>query len=175
MTLLETASNIVVPDQLSCADFPSIENVPNGFFFFFFFVILNYRGEAWQRLRQEDFSQVDLDSSPELLELIKNMMRTEPEARMNAEGICRHEVVTRTRRAMERKRKGRRGEDGEQGGGGGGDGGSGVETWFAGSPLSGVPRCFLMEILGRPGGRSGGGNGSGGEIEERREGEDGYQ
>ncbi|KAF7315533.1 hypothetical protein MIND_00068600 [Mycena indigotica] len=51
MTMLETASNIVVPDQ----------------------------GDSWLRLRREDFSQIEMDDMPELFSLIRAMMRTEPD------------------------------------------------------------------------------------------------
>ncbi|KAI3618646.1 other wee protein kinase [Moniliophthora roreri] len=73
MTILETASNIVVPDQ----------------------------GEAWHSLRREDFSQVDLGESPELLRLIRGMMRTDPSLRLKIEDVYAHPVVSRTRLKME--------------------------------------------------------------------------
>ncbi|KAJ6625482.1 hypothetical protein B0H10DRAFT_2211808 [Mycena sp. CBHHK59/15] len=99
MTMLETASNIVVPDQ----------------------------GEAWVRLRHEDFSQIELDDMPELFGLIQEMMRTDPGARIRVEGICGHAVVRRARAWME---------------GGAGDG-------FGVSALGPVPAGFLCDILGR--------------------------
>ncbi|KAI0057989.1 hypothetical protein BV25DRAFT_1811559 [Artomyces pyxidatus] len=76
ITMLETASNIVVPDQ----------------------------GEPWHRLRRDDFSQVDLpeDTSAELVALIRNMMRADPALRVDATGVWSHPVVARTRSAMER-------------------------------------------------------------------------
>ncbi|KXN85340.1 Mitosis inhibitor protein kinase wee1 [Leucoagaricus sp. SymC.cos] len=112
MTILETASNIVVPDQ----------------------------GEAWHRLRREDFSQVDLEEeSGELLGLIKQMMRVDPASRINARGICDHPVVARARGAMERMM---------------GDARRDGKPEFVGSPLASVPPGFLEEILGR--GRDGG-------------------
>ncbi|KAF5380622.1 hypothetical protein D9615_004544 [Tricholomella constricta] len=106
MTILETATNIVVPDQ----------------------------GEAWHRLRREDFSQVDLDESPELLDMIRQMMRTEPSLRMSIHAVCDHPVVSRARAIMERvyiaaKRDG--------------------TSVFAASPLGSVHKGFLEEILGR--------------------------
>ncbi|KAF9263270.1 hypothetical protein L218DRAFT_902227 [Marasmius fiardii PR-910] len=73
MTILETASNIVVPDQ----------------------------GEAWHSLRREDFSQVDLNDSPKLLGLIHGMMRTEPSRRLTIEDVHEHPVVSRARIKME--------------------------------------------------------------------------
>ncbi|KAJ7783329.1 other/WEE protein kinase [Mycena metata] len=72
MTMLETASNMVVPDQ----------------------------GEAWLKLRREDYSQVDLDDMPELFGLIRGMMRTDPAQRLDVEGICGHRIVARTREWM---------------------------------------------------------------------------
>ncbi|KAJ7497443.1 hypothetical protein FB451DRAFT_1120964 [Mycena latifolia] len=72
MTMLETASNIVVPDQ----------------------------GEEWLRLRREDYSQIQLDDMPELFELIQQMMRTDPALRVRVEGICGHPVVSRARARM---------------------------------------------------------------------------
>jgi mitosis inhibitor protein kinase SWE1 len=93
------------------------------------------RGEPWHRLRQEDFGQVDLDSSPELLQLIKSMMRTDPVLRLDAHSICAHPIVARARMAMERcyaeaKANG--------------------TSVFAASPLASVTESFLEEILGRP-------------------------
>ncbi|OSD04065.1 hypothetical protein PYCCODRAFT_1365090 [Trametes coccinea BRFM310] len=108
MTMLETASNIVVPDQ----------------------------GEAWHRLRREDFCQVELDASPELWDLLKSMMRAAPALRIGISLVDTHPVVVRARRAMERMRV----------------------QWgpvFGASPLGAVPEGFLDEILGR-GKRNGG-------------------
>ncbi|KAG5648561.1 hypothetical protein DXG03_003172 [Asterophora parasitica] len=106
MTILETATNIVVPDQ----------------------------GEAWHRLRREDFAQIDLDESPELLDMIRQMMRTEPSMRMSIHAVCDHPIVSRARTFMERvyleaKRDG--------------------TSVFAASPLSSVHPGFLEEILER--------------------------
>ncbi|EPQ57327.1 kinase-like protein [Gloeophyllum trabeum ATCC 11539] len=74
MTLLETASNILVPDQ----------------------------GESWHKLRQEDFRQVDMEDSPELFSLIKAMMRTDPVLRLTIGEVWAYPIVMRARRAMER-------------------------------------------------------------------------
>ncbi|TFK54108.1 hypothetical protein OE88DRAFT_1805907 [Heliocybe sulcata] len=74
MTLLETASNIVVPDQ----------------------------GESWHMLRQEDFRQVDMEDSPELFSLMKAMMRTDPAVRLTIGEVWAYPIVVRARRAMER-------------------------------------------------------------------------
>ncbi|PCH43815.1 hypothetical protein WOLCODRAFT_138608 [Wolfiporia cocos MD-104 SS10] len=76
MTILETATNVVIPDQ----------------------------GEGWHRLRQEDFSQVDSNLtslSGELRKLIKSMMRTDPDLRIGADVVASHPVVSRARAAME--------------------------------------------------------------------------
>lgn len=93
------------------------------------------RGEGWQRLRREDFSQVDLEEdSPELAELLLQMMRTEPDMRVSVEEVCAHPVVRRAREAMERMHAELLG--------------AGCSTWGA-SPLAGVPAHFLEEILDR--------------------------
>ncbi|KAJ6499152.1 hypothetical protein C8R45DRAFT_981321 [Mycena sanguinolenta] len=74
MTMLETASNMVVPDQ----------------------------GEAWLRLRREDYSQIDsVDDMPELFGLIQQMMRTDPETRVEVQDICSHPIVARAGRVMD--------------------------------------------------------------------------
>jgi len=86
-------------------------------------------------LRQEDFSQVDLDESPELLYLIKQLMRTDPTLRINAQDIFDHPIVSRARAMMERTYN------------------QAVKNGtpvFAASPLASVPDSFLIEILGRP-------------------------
>lgn len=97
-------------------------------------MLYSIRGEAWQRLRREDFSQVDLDESPELLDIIRQMMRTDSSYRLSIHAICDHPVVSRTREIMERvyiaaKRDG--------------------TSVFAASPLASVHTGFLEEILGR--------------------------
>jgi mitosis inhibitor protein kinase SWE1 len=97
------------------------------------FYLYSNRGEPWHRLRQENFEQVDLDSSPELLALIKSMMRTNAWERVSAEAVFGHAVVRRTRAAMERME----GEVRAKGG-----------MVFLASPLASVPNGFLEEILG---------------------------
>ncbi|KAK7053428.1 mitosis inhibitor protein kinase swe1 [Paramarasmius palmivorus] len=104
MTILETASNIVVPDQ----------------------------GEAWHSLRREDFSQVDLEESPELLQLIRGMMRTDPGLRLRIEDVYAHPVVSRARLKMEQMY-----EIAIKNG----------SSVFAASPLASVSAGFLEEIL----------------------------
>jgi len=94
-----------------------------------------HRGEAWHRLRREDFSQIDLqEQSRELVGLIKQMMRADPASRISARGTCDHYVVARARKAMERLIGDARREG---------------ESEFAGSPLGSVPVGFLEKILGR--------------------------
>jgi len=88
------------------------------------------RGEAWHNLRQDNFEQVELDDRPELLELIKSMMRSNPTNRLDAHQVRSHVVVSRTRDAMESARR--------AGG-----------PAFGGSPLASVPDSFLRTILGR--------------------------
>ncbi|KAG5652393.1 hypothetical protein H0H81_005150 [Sphagnurus paluster] len=104
MTILESATNIVVPDQ----------------------------GDGWHRLRQEDFAQVELENSPELLDMIRQMMRTEPTLRISVHDVYNHPVVSRARAIMERlyvaaKRDG--------------------TLLFEASPLGRVDDGFLKEIL----------------------------
>lgn len=105
MMMLETATNIVVPDQ----------------------------GDGWHRLRQEDFSQIDLSSlSAELIELIRSMMRMDPGKRVDVEMVYDHPVVARARTAMERAHA----EALARG-----------KSTFAASPLARVEEGFLHEIL----------------------------
>ena len=88
------------------------------------------RGEAWHNLRQDNFEQVELDDCPELLELIKRMMRSNPTNRLDVHQIRSHVVVSRARDAMESARR--------AGG-----------PAFGISPLGSVPDSFLGCILGR--------------------------
>lgn len=105
MMMLETATNIVVPDQ----------------------------GEGWHRLRQEDFSQVDLSGlSAELIGLIKSMMRMDPGKRVDVEMVYDHPVVARARTAMAR---------------GHAEALARGESTFVASPLAGAREGFLEEIL----------------------------
>lgn len=60
------------------------------------------RGESWHRLRQEDFSEVDCQGSPQLQALILSMMRTDPAERSGIDSVCQGRVVCRARDAMER-------------------------------------------------------------------------
>ncbi|KAK7005642.1 kinase-like domain-containing protein [Favolaschia claudopus] len=96
MTMLETASNMVLPDQ----------------------------GEAWLRLRREDYSQIDesVTDMPELSELIQQMMRCDPEMRVEVEDVCGHPVVARARAWMEERDE---------------------------APLAAPSRGFVCDILGR--------------------------
>lgn len=105
MMMLETATNIVVPDQ----------------------------GDGWHRLRQEDFSQVDLSGlSAELIELIRSMMRMDPGKRVEVQMVYDHPVVARARTAMERAHAEALGRG---------------ESTFSASPLASVEEGFLREIL----------------------------
>ena len=88
------------------------------------------RGEAWHNLRQDNFEQVELNDCPELLGLIKSMMRSNPADRLDVHQIRSHAVVSRARNAMESARR--------AGG-----------PAFGGSPLGGVPDSFLGSIIGR--------------------------
>jgi len=75
---------------------------------------------------------VDLDESPELLSLIRAMMRTEPTHRLKVEEVWGHPVVARARRKMEEMYSMAM------------KNGSPV---FAASPLASVSAGFLEEIL----------------------------
>lgn len=93
------------------------------------------RGEPWQRLRQDDLSQVDLppDTSPELRGLLVSLLHSNPAARITSGEVRAHPVLVRTRAAMERLM-----EEAQRAG----------ESPFAASPLAGVPGGFLAEVLG---------------------------
>ncbi|KAG6885681.1 hypothetical protein C0993_011166 [Termitomyces sp. T159_Od127] len=106
MTILEAAANIVVPDQ----------------------------GEDWHRLRRDDFSQVLLDESPELLEIIKRMMRQRPHERMSIHDVCGHAVVCRAREVMERVSSAAKRDK---------------RSLLGASPFGRAEAGFLDEILGR--------------------------
>lgn len=95
-----------------------------------------FRGPPWHRLRQEDFSEVDLKGSAELLGLIKSMMRTKPEKRVDMHAVCDHAVVVRTRKAMNTKMAKAVAEGGSP---------------LTASALSGEPESFLEAVLGRRG------------------------
>jgi mitosis inhibitor protein kinase SWE1 len=133
MIMLETASNIVVPDQyVSDRRHPFwnsslLTERP-------FFCAYN-RGEPWHRLRQEDFGEVDLDASPELFELIRGMMRADPARRLQIGDVHAHRVVSRARVAMDRQERVLRAH------------GASV---FPASPLGRAEAGFLSEILDRP-------------------------
>ena len=86
-------------------------------------------------MRQEDFSQVDLDESPELLNLIKQLMWADPTLRINAQEIFDHPIVSRARALMEKTHN---------------QAVNNGTSVFAASPLASVPDSFLIEILGRP-------------------------
>jgi len=99
--------------------------------------MLLYRGEAWHRLRNEDFSQVDLEHHSEtLVGLIQATMRRDPAERLTIAEVCEHPVVSHARVKMETMRA----ELSERG----------MSVWGA-SPLAGVPEGFLEEILGEEG------------------------
>jgi len=77
---------------------------------------------------------VDLEAdSPELVELIQSVMRTDPSKRLTMAQVCAHPVVRRAREKMEMLHDELRRE--------------GRSTWGA-SPLASVGSGFLDEILG---------------------------
>ena len=88
------------------------------------------RGEAWHNLRQDNFEQVELDDCPELLDLIKSMMRSNATNRLDVHQIRSHPAVSRARDVMESARR------------------AGGPT-FGGSPLASAPDSLLGTILGR--------------------------
>ena len=106
---------------------------------FFFLSTAIDRGEPWHRLRQGDFSQVDVDDSPELLGLITQLMCPDATERISAQDVFDHPIVSRARARMEQTY-----EMAVQ---------TGTPT-FAASPLASVPDSFLAEILGCPAGNS---------------------
>ena len=77
---------------------------------------------------------MDLDGSPELSNLIKSMMRTDPSERIDIQTVHSHPVIRRVRFAMERMYSEARATG---------------SSLFAASPLASVPNDFLAEILGR--------------------------
>lgn len=59
------------------------------------------RGESWQKLRNHDFSDVDLTGlTPTLVDMITRLMNPEPSRRPLIDQVCGHEVVLRTRSMM---------------------------------------------------------------------------
>lgn len=76
---------------------------------------------------------MDLDDSPELLELIQQMMRTDPALRIGIQAIYSHPVVSRARMNMEMLYNAAL-RDGT--------------SLFAASPLASVSSDFLEDILG---------------------------
>lgn len=103
MVILETASNIIVPSM----------------------------GEPWHKLREDDFSGVDLGSiSDALVSLIRAMMGSAWEARPKMESVCAHPVVRRAREVMARRALS-----------------GSAETGMQASPLSSEPEGFLSELL----------------------------
>lgn len=100
-------------------------------FFFSFFGV--FRGEAWHRLRNEDFSQVDLEHhSQALVDLIRQMMRNDPRLRFTSAEVYFYPPVSRARDQMDRMRSKLHAQ--------------GKSLWGA-SPLASVPEGFLREIL----------------------------
>src|ERR1700694_2282681 len=60
-----------------------------------------YRGDPWHRLRNQDFSDVDLEGlTPTLVDLIVLLMSPEPTQRPLIDQVCAHDVVIKTRSLM---------------------------------------------------------------------------
>lgn len=88
------------------------------------------RGEAWHRIRHEDFAQVDLTGlSIELVQLLKSMLRSDPALRVDAGLVRAHPVMTRVRASMDLKRRE-------------------VGPIFQSSALAGAPLGWLQLVLG---------------------------
>lgn len=89
-----------------------------------------FRGEAWHRLRNEDFSQVDFsDLSDDFVSLLKSMMRSDPSLRVDADMVAAHPVLVQVRDLMEALR-------------------NRIGSGFQASALAGAPDGWLEEILG---------------------------
>ena len=59
-------------------------------------------GGAWQALRSDDFSVIDLSQlSPALVDLITTLMRSDPSLRPTIQDICDHPIVVRASRGKE--------------------------------------------------------------------------
>lgn len=59
------------------------------------------RGEPWQKLRNHDLSDVDLDGlTPTLVDLITRLLDPQPSHRPLIDQVCGHEVILRTRSLM---------------------------------------------------------------------------
>lgn len=66
-------------------------------------VILPDNGDAWQKLRNDDVSDVDLSAfSVSLVRLIKSMMCSDPQGRPSIEEVLAHPVVVAVRARMAR-------------------------------------------------------------------------
>jgi hypothetical protein len=96
------------------------------------------RGEPWHKLRNDDLSDVELDGfSPELVDLIANMMRRDASRRPSMDAVCAHGCIARTHarmmRAIESAKR------------------PGVEPTdvFRASPFGSEGPAFLEEVLGR--------------------------
>jgi mitosis inhibitor protein kinase SWE1 len=90
------------------------------------------RGEAWHRLRNEDFSQVHLEHSQALVDLIQQMMRTDPTQRLTSAEVEFYPPICRARARMEVLRVELSAQN--------------KNIWGA-SPLASVPPGFLEDIL----------------------------
>ena len=99
--MLEAATNVIIPDQ----------------------------GDAWHRLRQDDFVQVDFTAlSTQLVTLLEGMLCSQPARRLTADQVTSHPVIRCAREHMDYMRTT-----------------SGV---LAGSPLVGASEDWLERILG---------------------------
>ncbi|QRV79083.1 mitosis inhibitor kinase SWE1 [Ceratobasidium sp. AG-Ba] len=107
MTLLECTTNIIVPAM----------------------------GEPWHKLRNDDFSDVDLEGfSPELISIISSMMRRDASQRPSMSLVCAHECIVRTESIMTRAIEQARASS---------------TNVFRASPFGSEGPAFLEEVLGR--------------------------
>ncbi|KAG8700406.1 hypothetical protein FRC09_005973 [Ceratobasidium sp. 395] len=110
MTLLECATNTTVPAM----------------------------GEPWHKLRNDDFSDVDLEGfSRELISLISSMMRRDAGHRPSMALVCTHECIVRAEAIMMRAIESVRVSATE------------ATDVFRASPFGSEGPAFLEEVLGR--------------------------
>ena len=102
------------------------------------------RGEPWHKLRNDDLSDVELDGfSPELVDLIANMMRHEAGRRPSMEAVCGHGCVARAGARMTRAVESARAAVVA--------GTAEATDVFRASPFGSEGPGFLQEVLGRGG------------------------
>lgn len=64
-------------------------------------VFIVHRGEPWSRLRQHDFSDVDLSGlTPTLVDMLTRLMHPKPSQRPLIDQVCGHDMVMKCRSIM---------------------------------------------------------------------------